>query len=92
MSPLGFKARVDSFVFTWQRCMCYTLLEIHLETSPADPIHIPATSHWWDSNGRPIMSQTNALLNELCWLGCFGYFRLDELDSEITLAPDVKVG
>ena len=30
MSPLGFKARVDSLIWTWQRHSCYTFPEIHL--------------------------------------------------------------
>ena len=80
MSPLGFKARVGSFIHTWQRCMCYVCPEIHLccdtcqplgsqHGSRADLFHVPDSRHCWSLKLGPIMPQTNALPTELCWLG-----------------------
>ena len=36
MSPLGFKARVDSFICTWWKCICYTFLRFTSGATPAD--------------------------------------------------------
>ena len=77
MSPLGFKARVGSLIRTWQRHACYMFPEIHIwcdtcwplsvqHGSQANLFHIPATRHWWGSNGRVITPQANALPTELC--------------------------
>ena len=79
-SPLGFKATVGSHIHTWWRQPHYTLPVIHLlcytccplggqHCCWADLFHIPATRHWWGSNGRPIPSLLTAPPTALCRLG-----------------------
>ena len=74
-SPLGFKDRVSSLIYVWQRGMCYMFHEIHLwcdtcwciggqHGSWADLFHIPETRHWWGSNG----TRTLYRLSYLCVL------------------------
>ena len=81
MSPLGFKVRVGSLIYTWWRHTCYTFTEIHLwcntcgplssqHGSWADLFHVPASRHWWDSKPGPIVPQVNALLTEMCQFSC----------------------
>ena len=113
MSPLGFKASIGSFIYTWQRCMCYMFPEIHLWCNTCQPLsgqhgswanllHIPATRHWWDLDGRPIAPQANALPTELCWLaldqnifitsfmGSYTYWHEDTLSSAYNKLFDAK--
>ena len=52
ISLLGFKARVDSLIRTWQRCTCYTFPE---PGSQGILFHIPASRYWWDSKPGSIL-------------------------------------
>ena len=54
-------------LFALGRGICIThSLKFACGATPADLL---AARHWWGSNGRPIVPQTNALPTELCRLG-----------------------